>query len=126
MRTDTFGAPLTLVSEATGRRLWLWGQNVVELRSFAASPEQYLIVKFKDGRVEQSNFNDYRLLRMSDMPEVDVYFVPSEEEPGGVGEPGVPPVAPAVANAIFAHVACVGIPTALTAPLSANSLTMSR
>jgi CO/xanthine dehydrogenase Mo-binding subunit len=38
---------------------------------------------------------------MSDMPEVDVHFVPSEEEPGGVGEPGVPPIAPAVCNALF-------------------------
>jgi isoquinoline 1-oxidoreductase beta subunit len=38
---------------------------------------------------------------MTDMPEIDVHFVPSEEEPGGVGEPGVPPIAPAVANALF-------------------------
>jgi len=55
------------------------------------------------GRVEQSNFHDYEVLRMSDAPPViDVHIVPSAEPPGGCGEPGVPPAAPAVANAIFA------------------------
>ena len=58
-------------------------------------------ITIENGRTKQSNFNDYRLLRMSDMPDVDVYFVPSEEDPGGVGEPGVPPIAPAVCNALF-------------------------
>ena len=58
-------------------------------------------ITIENGRTKQSNFNDYRLLRMSDMPEIDVHFVPSEEEPGGVGEPGVPPIAPAVCNALF-------------------------
>ena len=61
----------------------------------------YSEITIEKGRTVQSNFNDYRLLRMSDMPEVDVYFVPSEEEPGGVGEPGVPPIGPAVCNALF-------------------------
>jgi isoquinoline 1-oxidoreductase beta subunit len=59
-------------------------------------------ISFKDGRVEQSNFHDYRMLRMNEMPKVEVHIVPSKEAPGGVGEPGTPPVAPAVANAIFA------------------------
>ncbi len=55
------------------------------------------------GRVEQSNFNDYEVLRMSDAPPViEVHIVPSAEPPGGCGEPGVPPAAPALANAIFA------------------------
>src|SRR5713226_1610486 len=55
------------------------------------------------GRVEQSNFNDYEVLRMSDAPPViEVHIVPSVESPGGCGEPGVPPAAPALANAIFA------------------------
>lgn len=53
------------------------------------------------GRVVQGNFNTYRMLRMPEMPEVDVHLVPSREEPGGVGEPGVPPIAPAVANALY-------------------------
>ena len=55
-----------------------------------------------DGRVEQSNFNDYPPLRLSEMPRVEVHIVPSEDPMGGVGEPGVPPIAPAVANAVFA------------------------
>src|SRR5437763_3761906 len=57
---------------------------------------------FKDGRVEQSNFHDYRMLRMNEMPMVEVHIVPSTEAPGGIGEPGTPPIAPAVANAMFA------------------------
>jgi isoquinoline 1-oxidoreductase subunit beta len=59
-------------------------------------------ITIEGGRVKQGNFNDYRLLRMDEMPEIDVHVVINDEEPGGVGEPGVPPIAPAVANAIFA------------------------
>lgn len=59
-------------------------------------------ISFKDGMVQQSNFHDYRVLRMADMPKVEVHIVPSTEKMGGVGEPAVPPIAPAVANAIFA------------------------
>ncbi len=53
------------------------------------------------GRVQQSNFHDYRPLRIEEMPLVEVYIVPSAAPPTGVGEPGVPPIAPAVANALF-------------------------
>src|SRR5262249_51220044 len=53
------------------------------------------------GKVVQSNFNDYRSPRMADMPRVEVHIVPSTAAPTGVGEPGVPPIAPAVANALF-------------------------
>lgn len=59
-------------------------------------------ITFKDGRVEQGNFHDYPMLRMSEMPRVEVHILPSTEGPGGIGEPGTPPIAPAVANAIFA------------------------
>jgi isoquinoline 1-oxidoreductase beta subunit len=59
-------------------------------------------ITLKDGRVEQSNFHDYPLLRLNEMPEVEVHIVPSTEPPSGVGEPGTPPIAPAVANALFA------------------------
>jgi len=59
-------------------------------------------ITLKDGRVEQDNFNNYRVLRMNEMPKVEVYIAPSTEAPTGVGEPGVAPVGPAVANAIFA------------------------
>jgi isoquinoline 1-oxidoreductase beta subunit len=54
------------------------------------------------GRVQQSNFNDYEMLRMNEMPVVEVHIVPSTDSQGGVGEPGTPPIAPAVCNAIFA------------------------
>jgi isoquinoline 1-oxidoreductase beta subunit len=53
------------------------------------------------GRVVQTNFADYDVLRMNEMPKVEVYFVPSQETPTGMGEPAVPPLAPAVCNAIF-------------------------
>ncbi len=59
-------------------------------------------ITFKNGRVEQGNFNDYPILTMEEMPAVEVYIVPSQENPGGIGEPGVPPIAPAVTNAIYA------------------------
>ena len=69
---------------------------------FGISAALYGAITLKDGRVEQSNFNDYRVLRMNEMPKVEVHIVPSTEAPTGVGEPGVAPVGPAVANAIFA------------------------
>jgi isoquinoline 1-oxidoreductase beta subunit len=53
------------------------------------------------GRVQQGNFDDYDVLRIDEMPQVDVYIVPSEANPGGIGEASVPPIAPAVTNAIF-------------------------
>lgn len=59
-------------------------------------------ITVKDGRVLQSNFHNFPLLRMDEMPEIETYIVASSESPGGVGEPGVPPIAPAVANAVYA------------------------
>jgi isoquinoline 1-oxidoreductase subunit beta len=59
-------------------------------------------ITLKDGRVEQGNFNDYQMLRIFESPEIEVHIVPSGASPTGAGEPGVPPVAPALANAIFA------------------------
>jgi len=59
-------------------------------------------ITLKDGRVEQSNFYDYPMLRIFEAPEIEVYIVPSAASPTGVGEPGVPPAASALANAIFA------------------------
>jgi isoquinoline 1-oxidoreductase subunit beta len=54
------------------------------------------------GQVQQSNFHNYRMLRIAEMPVVEVHIVPSTDSQGGVGEPGTPPIAPAVCNAIFA------------------------
>jgi hypothetical protein len=59
-------------------------------------------ITLENGRVKQSNFHDYHVMRMSGMPRVDVHVVESSEDPKGVGEPAVPPIAPAVANAVAA------------------------
>ncbi len=59
-------------------------------------------IELDKGRVKQSNYYDYPLLTMAECPEIEVVIVPSEADPTGVGEPGVPPLAPALANALFA------------------------
>ncbi|WP_266366852.1 xanthine dehydrogenase family protein molybdopterin-binding subunit [Tellurirhabdus rosea] len=59
-------------------------------------------VTFSDGRANQTNFHDYQVLRFHEMPKADIHLVENEEAPGGVGEPGLPPIAPALCNAIFA------------------------
>jgi isoquinoline 1-oxidoreductase subunit beta len=70
--------------------------------AFGLSAALHSALTFKDGQVEQTNFHDYQVLRLSEMPVVEVHIVPSTEKSGGVGEPGTPPIAPAVANAVFA------------------------
>jgi isoquinoline 1-oxidoreductase beta subunit len=59
-------------------------------------------ITLKDGRVEQSNFHDYRALYMNEMPSIDVHIVKSNEPPGGIGEPGTSALVPAVFNAVYA------------------------
>ena len=59
-------------------------------------------ITIRGGRVEQGNFDDYPLLGMAEMPAVETHIVQSDAAPGGVGEPGTPPIAPAVTNALFA------------------------
>lgn len=68
---------------------------------FGLTAALYGNISFKDGKVEQSNFHDYQMLRMNEMPKVEVHLVKSTEAPGGGGEPGTPPIAPAVTNALF-------------------------
>lgn len=70
--------------------------------AFALTATLKSAITVEDGKVEQSNFNDFPLLRMSEMPQVTTHFVNNPRPPGGIGEPGVPPLAPAVANAVFA------------------------
>jgi isoquinoline 1-oxidoreductase beta subunit len=82
--------PLSLSAQIEGGLIWglsaaLWGE-----------------ITLKDGRIEQSNFHDYRVARLRNAPRIEVHTVPSTEPPGGIGEPSVPLVAPAVANALFA------------------------
>jgi len=67
---------------------------------FGMSPALVSAITLQDGSIEQSNFHDYMVLRMDQMPEVEVYIVPSEAKPTGVGEPATPVIAPAVANAL--------------------------
>lgn len=70
--------------------------------AFGLSAALYGELHLDNGRVRESNFHDYRVLRIDEMPQVDVHIIPSREAPGGVGEPGTPPIAPAVTNAVFA------------------------
>ncbi|GAA3936567.1 xanthine dehydrogenase family protein molybdopterin-binding subunit [Litoribacillus peritrichatus] len=67
---------------------------------YGLSPALLSEVTFKQGKVVQSNFHDYQVIRMKDMPAIDVHIVPSTEPPTGVGEPGTPVIAPALANAL--------------------------
>jgi len=69
---------------------------------FALSAVRFGEITFRDSRVEQSNFPDYEMVRMRDAPQVQTWIVPSDAPPSGVGEVAVPPLAPAVANAVFA------------------------
>lgn len=68
---------------------------------FGLSAALYGAITLQEGRVQQGNFDGYRCLRLREMPLIEVYIVPSHESPTGVGDPGTPPIAPAVANAIF-------------------------
>jgi isoquinoline 1-oxidoreductase beta subunit len=69
---------------------------------FGLSAALYGEITIKDGRVEQTNFADYRVLRFNEAPRIDVILVKSPEAPGGIGEPGTSCVMPALTNAIFA------------------------
>jgi isoquinoline 1-oxidoreductase subunit beta len=69
---------------------------------FGLSAALYGQITLKQGRVQQSNFHDYPVLRIDAMPTVDVHIVPSTEAPSGIGEPGTPLMAAAVCNALFA------------------------
>lgn len=87
---------------------WNIEQQVQGAVAYALTAALYGAIDLDSGRVRQSNFHDYRILRMHEMPRVDVHVVDSGEPPTGIGEPGVPPVAPALANA---KLALTGEPT---------------
>jgi isoquinoline 1-oxidoreductase beta subunit len=59
-------------------------------------------ITFDKGRVQQSNFGDYRMMRLNEAPRIEVYLAKSTDDPGGIGEPGTAATAPALTNAIFA------------------------
>ncbi|HEX9705161.1 MAG TPA: molybdopterin cofactor-binding domain-containing protein, partial [Gemmatimonadales bacterium] len=69
---------------------------------YGLSAALYDEITIENGRVKQSNFHDYPMLRINEMPVVETHVVPSTDKQGGIGEPSVPPTAPAVCNAIFA------------------------
>jgi isoquinoline 1-oxidoreductase subunit beta len=69
---------------------------------FGLTAALYGELTLQGGRVQQSNFDDYPMVRIDEAPEVEVHIVKNTEKPGGIGEPGVPCTAPAVTNAIFA------------------------
>ena len=71
--------------------------------SSACSAALYGEITLKDGRVQQTNFHDYQLLRMPESPKIEMHLVKSTEKPGGIGEPGTALIAPTVANAVFAR-----------------------
>jgi isoquinoline 1-oxidoreductase beta subunit len=70
--------------------------------AFGLSAALHEAIRIEGGRVQQASFRDYPLLTLAEMPAVEVHILPSRRAPGGVGEPGVPVIAPAVANAVFA------------------------
>jgi isoquinoline 1-oxidoreductase beta subunit len=77
-------------------------QQIESAIAYGLSAALHGQITFNKGRVEQSNFHDYPPLRFSEMPRVEVHILPSTAPPTGIGEPGTPPIAPAVANAVFA------------------------
>ncbi len=80
----------------------LIGQQMESAVVFGLTATLKGAITVRAGRVEQRNFDTFALLRLDECPRIEVHIVPGTDPPGGVGEPGVPPVAPAVANAVFA------------------------
>jgi isoquinoline 1-oxidoreductase beta subunit len=78
------------------------GMQVQSAIAYGLTAALYGEITIKDGAAEQSNFNDYEMLRIADMPQVETVLVPSGGFWGGIGEPPLPPLAPAVCNAVFA------------------------
>ena len=76
--------------------------EVIELTAQSDIGQPQSLLTIVGGKVQQTNFHSYRLLRNNELPELDVHLVDSDEAPGGIGEAAVPLVAPAICNAIFA------------------------
>jgi isoquinoline 1-oxidoreductase/isoquinoline 1-oxidoreductase beta subunit len=68
---------------------------------FGATAALYGEITLQDGQVQQSNFHDYPIMRMNQSPEIEVFIMDSDASPTGVGEPGLPPLAPAIASALY-------------------------
>ena len=70
--------------------------------NFGVTATLYGEITLKNGRVEQTNFDSYQVMRMNEAPAIEVHILPSEEPPGGMGEAGTSVIVPAIANAVFA------------------------
>jgi isoquinoline 1-oxidoreductase beta subunit len=86
-----------LIINPTGARAQVEG-GIIEGMSAALMGE----ITVRDGRVQQDNFNSYPICRIHQVPTIDIHFVESDDSPRGLGEPPLPPVAPAISNAVFA------------------------
>lgn len=107
------GVPVThrvtcAVDVGTPINPWNIEQQVQGAVAYALTAALYGEIALEKGRVVQGNFDDYRIVRMHELPPIDVHVVPGDASPTGIGEPGVPPVAPALANA---KLALTGEPT---------------
>jgi isoquinoline 1-oxidoreductase beta subunit len=71
---------------------------------YALQALKYGGIVIRNGRVQQSNFHDYKMIRIDEVPNINIHIYPSTDSPKGVGEPGVPPLAPAVLNALYAAI----------------------
>ena len=103
MERDTHETFLRLmygVSGEAARKGESWNLRVDPKAGLTAALKGNITIE--RGRVKQQNFHDYEVLRIDEMPVVDVYTVASSAAPGGIGEASTPPVAPAVMNAVFA------------------------
>lgn len=80
---------------------WNIEQQIQGGINYGLTAALYGAIDIENGQVQQSNFDKYRILRMYEAPEIDVHIVESEVDPTGIGEPGVPPIAPAIANALL-------------------------
>ena len=77
-------------------------QNLGQVLPFGLTAALYGKITVARGRVQQSNFNDYRMLRMNETPQIEVHLIQSGEAPGGIGETGTTAAPPALCNALFA------------------------
>ena len=105
-RLKEYGVPIDRIVCAVDCGIAVYPDNVVAQMEggigYGLGAVLHGKITLKDGRVEQSNFHDYPALRMDACPVIETHIVPSTAHPEGVGEPALPPVAPAVANALFA------------------------
>jgi hypothetical protein len=98
----TRALPLNSTDKIEGIRASFTTMSPASAKRWNVDPVSCLKITIKNGRVEQGNFDSYRILRMNEAPPIDVHVVENSQPPGGMGETGTSLIVPAVANAIFA------------------------